>query len=195
MSNGTWTFSFATGAWEKHSPKGTIPNGVPGIVTAYDPVTGKVYLHDDGALYAYTFDTDTFEHLADDAIDYHLTMAIDPDRRRLVLVGAGSVFSYDIGAATVARKPLATTGGAALVSSGYPGLAYDSVNKHIVGWNGGDTVYALDLDTLAWTATTRSGGPGAAADTGTFKRWSYSSKNGIFVVVNGADENVYTFRF
>jgi hypothetical protein len=167
---------------------------VPGIVTAYDPLTSKVYLHDDRALYSYTYDTDTFEHLADDSIDYHLTMALDENKRTLVMVGAGSAYTYDLGAATIARKTLATTGGDAIVASNYPGLAYDPVGKRIVAWSGGDTVYALDLSTSTWTPTTRPGGPGPANQTGTYKRWGYSAKTGVFVLVNGSDQDAYTLR-
>jgi len=195
LSRDTWAFDFATMTWQQRNPTGTIPNGTAGIVSAYDPNTGKVFLHDDWNLYTYDYTTDSYTRLAVDNIDYHLTAVIDPVRKKFVMIGANQAWIYDIGAgSTYTRQALVTTGGDAIISSGYPGLAYDPNTDRIVAWNGGDTVYSLNLDTKVWTPMTFAGGPGAAQMFGTFKRWSYSPASGVYVLVNSMDQNVYTLR-
>jgi hypothetical protein len=196
FSTGTWAFDFTSMKWQKMNSTGTNPSAVPGVVTAYDPNSGKVFLHDDKYLYSYNFSTNKYQRLSgSNPIDYHMTAVIDPIRKTFIIVGAGSVYSYDIGSRfSYTRRTLKTTGGSAIVNSDYPGLAYDPVSGRIVAWNGGNTVYSLNLDTKAWTATTYSGGPGSGLRTGTYKRWNYSPTSGVFVVLNSVDSGAYTFR-
>jgi hypothetical protein len=196
MSRGTWTFSFETERWERRNPKGPIPNAMPGVVSAYDPNTRMIFLHDDKALYSYDVDADRYQRLSgEDPIDYHMTGVIDPLRRKFVIVGAGAVYVYDIGRGSrFARRTLKTTGGAPIVESDYPGLAYHPATHRIIAWNGGDTVYSLDLDSGAWSSTTAAGGPGPARENGTYKRWSYAPAPDVFILVNSADHNARIFR-
>lgn len=197
FGRGTWTFDFGTLTWERRHPSGDIPSAVPGIVSAYDPKTGKVFLHDNLYLYAYDFTRDRYERLMGPApIDYHTTGVLDPVRRKFIVVGGGSVHVYDVGRTSLfgGRRTPKTTGGDAIVNSDYPGLAYDPVTDRIVAWNGGDSVYSLNLETNTWTAVTYPNGPGNAHVNGTYKRWSYSPTSGIFVLVNGMGRNAYGFR-
>ena len=192
----TWMFNFAANRWEAKSPSGPIPSAVPGIVTAYDPNTGKVFLHDTSYLYSYDPNSNSFTRLSGyEALDYHLTAAIDPSRKKFVIVGGGGVVVYDIGPGSAyPAQRWSTTGGSAIESQASPGLAYDPVSDRIVGWSGGNTVYSLNMDTRAWTSTTYSGGPGSAIPTGTFGRWQYSPTSNVFVTINSVDSNAYTFR-
>jgi hypothetical protein len=194
--DGTWTFDMGSKTWQKMNPSGDIPHDVPGIVTAYDPNTGNVYLHDDQYLYSYSFAGNSFQRLSGSNItDYHLSGTIDPVNGKFVMVGAGNVYVYDINPGSAyTRVSLATTGGSSIVNSYYPGLAFDSSQGKIVAWNGGDTVYVLDLESAAWSPITFSGGPGASPANGTYNRWSYSPASGVFVLVNAMDSNVFTLR-
>ncbi len=196
-SNGTWTFNFATNTWQQMNPQGDNPGLDYGNISAYDPNTGKVFLHSNHYLFSYTFSTNTWTRLsADNPIDYHLSATVDPKRKKFVMIGAGSVYLYDISAgSTYTRKTLPTSGGSAIVSSSYPGLAYDPVRDRIVAWNGGNTVYSLNLDTGNWSASTYPGGPGDAVPAGTYDRWSYAPALDVFVLVNMSDQDAYTFRF
>jgi hypothetical protein len=167
FTNDTWTFDFATNVWQRMNPTGPIPRARP-AAAAYDPNTGKVFVHDGNALYAYTFSTDSYEWLSNNTIDelWRLTGIVDPVRKQLLFIGNGQVLRYDIA----------------------PGSNY------VLGWHGGDTVYSLNLDTNVWTATTHTGGPGAAISTGTYDRWSYSTTSNAFVLVNRTDQNAFSFR-
>jgi hypothetical protein len=197
LADDTWTYSFADQQWEQRAPTGPIPHGVPGVVADYDPQTHKIFVHDDTSLYSYDVDTDAYQLLAEgESIDYHMTAAIDPIRRKLLIVGAESVLSYDLDPqAGYVRETLATTGGDELVNSGYPGLAYDPANGgRIVGWNGGDTVYSLDLDQGTWTRLIAANGPGTANETGTYKRWRHIDGTDAFLLINGITQNAFLFR-
>jgi hypothetical protein len=192
----TWTLNMATLAWQKMNPAGPIPKAVPGIVTAYDKNTGLVFLHDDFNLYSYNFSSNTYAQLAsNNSIVYTMSAVIDPVRKKFLIIGGGEAWIYDITAGgAYTRTALNSTGGSAIIDSGYPGLAYDPVADRIVAWNGGNTVYSLNLDTNTWTPTTYSGGPGAAINTGTYKRFSYSPASGAFIVVNQMGNNAVTLK-
>src|SRR5262249_3862293 len=162
-----------------------------GIVTAYDPNTGKVFLHDSLNLFAYSPANNAYEQLTNNdsgnSIDYHMSATIDPKRKKFVILGGGQAWIYDISGNKFTLKPLIGTGGSAIVNAGYPGLAYSSTRDRIVAWKGGDTVYELNLDTNSWTSTSYSGGP-SAARWGVFGHWQYSPTLDVFVTVSNTDK-------
>lgn len=199
FGKGTWTLDLGTLTWEPRNPKGDNPIAGSGIVSAYDPSTGKVFLDDGAYFYSYDFKEDRYERLSgSNGIGYHSTAVIDPVRKQFVIVGGGRVHVYAIaktgGLLGPSRRILSTKGGDPIVGSSYPGLAFDPVTGRIVAWNGGDTVYSLELETGVWTPMTYPGGPGPALRRGTYKRWSYSAASGVFVVVNMMTSNAFAFR-
>lgn len=196
LADDTWTYSFADQVWGHRDPSGPIPHAVPGVIADYDPVTHKVFLHDDTSLYSYDIDQDAYELLVEgESIDYHMTGVIDPNQSKLVLVGAGSVLTYDLdGSNGYSRETLTTTGADDLVSSGYPGLTYDSSVGRIVAWNGGGSAYSLDVENSVWTTLEGSGGPGEANETGTYKRWRHINGTDAFLVINAINQNAWLFR-
>jgi hypothetical protein len=155
-----------------------------------------VFVHDLEVLYAYDPAADRYERLSGGPeIDYHMTAVLDPVRRKLLVVGAGQAYIYDVGPKSWhMRRTLRTTGGDPIVKSLYPGMTYDPDRDRIVAWNGGNTVYVLNLETRVWTPITYPGGPGPALETGTYRRWSYSRASGVFVVVNSVDSDAYALR-
>jgi hypothetical protein len=200
----TWTFDFATMQWQNMRPGGTLPRGEAGMMTAYDPNTGRVYVHDRQHLYAYDFASNTYTRVSSSAVNlgYHLMATIDPKRKLFVIVGydtsagGGRVHTYNIGSGTATLSTWSTTGGSGIVGQMYPGLEYDPVRDRVVAWNGGNTVYSLNLDTRAWTTATMTGAPSSPsrAGDGTHGRWRYSPASDVFVLVNEYDQNAYTFR-
>lgn len=191
--NDTWTFDFSTNRWQLMNPAGPLP--VYGVTaSAYDPVTQKVYLHDTYGFSSYDFATNRYTRLIDNFFtDYHLTAAIDPVRRKFVLLGDGvQVIDLD----TLAVSRLATTNTPAFVTSRqYPGLAYDPVTQRFVAWHGGNAVHALDLATASWTPVAAGVGPNVPApQQGTHGRWNYFPQYGVFALVNSIDQNAFVFR-
>jgi hypothetical protein len=199
----TWTFDFATMKWQRMDPAGPAPRGEAGMMTAYDPNTGRVYLHDRINLYAYDFATNAYTKISTQnvTLGYHMMATIDPKRKLFIIAGldvsagGGRVYAYDIGPNTNGQMQRWTTTGATnMVSEAYPGLEYDPVRDRVVAWNGGNTVYSLNPDTKEWTTVTAAGSPGTESRDGTFGRWRYSPTDDVFVLINGPSQNGYTFR-
>jgi hypothetical protein len=196
MLGDTWTLNLANLAWQKMNPSGPSPEPNFGRVTAYDPATRKVYIHDQQYLYSYTFETNTYARLSPSTlIDQYMTATIDTKRNLFVIVGRGSVYAYSIApGSSYTRQTWSTTGDTSMVNGTFAGLAYDPVTDRIVAWSGGNTVYSLNPDTKVWTAITYSGGPGAAMSNGTYGRFAYSAASNAFVVVNSVDRNAFALR-
>jgi len=193
----TWVFDFAAGRWENRKPSGENPSPHHGSTCAYDPVSRKLWWPESNygrpGLYSYDYDANVWtRHNEADFSNGYQTSAVDTRRGKLVMVGNGDLYVYDLRDGKFRRESLKTTGGNALVAAGVPGLDYDPVADRIVGWAGGP-VYALDLDTKVWTAYDPPGAP-TPAPNGTFGRWQYVPSVGAFIVVNSIDENVHFFK-
>jgi ferric-dicitrate binding protein FerR (iron transport regulator) len=195
----TWTFDFETKTWENRRPSGPNPSAGFGCAAAYDPVTRKLWWGDDyhasyrqtQGLFSYEFETNAWTRHDSDEF-YFYTSTIDLRRGRLVFVGRGEVFVYDVRGSGATRRPWKTTGGDGFIAKTNPGLDYDPVRDRIVGWHGG-AVYALNPETGVWTAHDASGAPTTTAN-GVFGRWRYVPVLDAFVVVTGIDENVHLYR-
>lgn len=200
----TWTFDFQSNTWKRMQPAGPIPDGDAGMMTAYDPDTGLIYLHDRKHLYAYDVQLDTYTQLTDNAttLGYHLSAEIDSRARKFVIVGydsvqgAGRVYTYDISVnSSYDQQQLSTSGGTPIVNEAYPGLAYDPNTGEIVAWSteAGSSVYSLDVNDGTWSQMAFPGGP-APSSNGTHGRWRYSPNSKVFVTVNRVADNVYLFK-
>jgi hypothetical protein len=210
----TWTLDLATLEWTDMQPSGG-PEPRPGKVADYDPDSGAVYLHDTYAFWRYDYDTNTFTELAASFIDYHMTGRIDPVRREFVILGcrgcdpSGGAKRISIAEGSDYQLEDITAslqGCDALIETSSPGLAFDTVGERLVGWAGGNDVYALDLETLVCTRYESEGGPPpppelefagpyGAQGNGTFGRWRYFPDEGVFAVVNDWQQNAFVFRF
>jgi hypothetical protein len=200
----TWMFDFATNKWERKNPSGPLPRAIPGILTAFDPVSGLIYLYDDLYFYSYDVAADRYTQLttSQQPVGYHLNATIDPQRRKFVIAGydniqgGGRVWAIDIGPnSDYRREAVNTTGGAALLQQRYPGLEYDPSSGTIMAWGEGtpNVVYSLNLDTREWTTVTFSGGPTPVGN-GTHGRWRYSPDDNVFVLANRVDDDVRVVR-
>lgn len=194
----TWIFNPNTNTWKRVQPKGQHPQGNYGIVSAYNPNTGKVVFHDQRGLYTYQYSDDggRYTRLVDDR-DYgiHLSAEFDPQRNVFVMIGGGQAFYYDLspGMSSVRRR-LNAKGDTEIINSQGPGLVYDPQLKQLVAWAGGNKVYMLDMDNRTWTAVSQPGDPGPAICNGTYGRWAYSAKSGKYVVYNWYENNAYALR-
>ncbi|NUZ05169.1 hypothetical protein [Piscinibacter koreensis] len=187
----TWTYDYKTNAWIMMLAR-SLPDGF-GTMAVYDAATKQVFVKDTAAFYAYSLETNSYRKLADHAVDYHLSAAIDTKRRKFVMLGNG-VQVIDL--STNEMTTLQTTNAPGLVSwKQSPGVAYDPVADRIVAWHGGSEVWALDMDTLVWTQVATGPGPTSAAPyQGTFGRWGYIPQYNVFAMINSIDENAWVFR-
>jgi hypothetical protein len=196
----TWVFDFASNQWIQ---KANLPicDGCAYLEqsTAYDPVTGHIWLVQSGnELFEYTPSTNTWAARGGSSVGSDHAGALDWKRHKFVVIGGGSAYFYDVSqTGTVARQTLNTTGATGIIGTRYPGLAYDPVADRMVAWNGGADVYILNMDTLVWTKQTTTGPvvPTAAASAGTYGRFRYIPSKNVYVVVNDIDQNVFIYRY
>jgi hypothetical protein len=197
MKDDTWTLNLATMTWQRMNHSGPAPNGNYGWVTAYDAVSQKVLIHDYFNLYAYSLESNSYTAVKvnSSAISQGMTGVIDTKRRKFVMIGDGAVIAYDLAVGGgYARQAWATSGASSIVQQSYIGLAYDAAGDRVVAWDGGNSVYVLNIDTKVWTQLTYPNGPGAARNNGTYGRFAYSPASGVFVLVNSVDSNAYALR-
>lgn len=200
--NDTWTFDFGSSQWARRDPtkgKGRPATGYPnlgeGIVADYDPVTKKVYVGDTAAWFSYETKTNTYAELNHYAtFSYQMSGAIDPEKRLFVLFGGGMARAYDLKHNTLNIWDKQTVGCFGLQEAGYPGVAYDSKLKKIVGWAGGDAVYVFDADKKDCTKLQFPNGPGKPQQAGTLGRFRYFPSLDAFVLVNDWKQDAYFLR-
>jgi ferric-dicitrate binding protein FerR (iron transport regulator) len=192
----TWTFDFATKAWENRSPSGDRPPTWVGNCSAYDPQTRKIWWGEgrtpnNAGLYSYDFDGNRWTKHARDQF-YYQTSAVDLRRGLLVCVGDGKLFAHDVRGASAARRALQTSGGAEFIAKPNPGWDYDAGVDRLVGWAGG-AVQVLNLETNAWKSYDAPGAP-KATQNGIYGRWRYVPSLDVFVVVTGIDDDVHFYK-
>ena len=205
-SNDTWTLNLGTLQWTRMDPhKGAQPRTIIGVVMSdFDSNTKFVFLNNLRDFYSYNFDTNSYSRLRfdDRDVSYHMTAAIDQGRRLFVMFGGesdenGGVKVINIGPHSnyqVQDWNARVKGCEALRSASYPGLAYDPVQKLIVGWAGGDTVYLFNPDTKTCTPVTYPNGPGAQQQNGTHGRFRYFANLDVFALVNDVRQDAFLFR-
>lgn len=200
--NDTWAFSLSGLSWQKKAyPPACAPCGDFGMVMAYDSVTGHVWLSSP-SYYLYEYDPATNTYTVRSSaigIGYGMSGAIDTKRNRFVFVGSYGVEMFDLNlSGTIPLQHLSTTGATGIVGTKFPGVVYDPVSDRIVAWNGGASVYTLNLDTLVWTrvdpAPSNTVTPTAGAAQGTYGRFQYSPSRNAFVAVNDIDQDVYVYK-
>jgi hypothetical protein len=200
-SGETWQFNPGALSWQRMNQPLANRVSSDGWVAAYDPNSGRVFLwnHGDGYLYAYDPSANSWKQLPNSygQFDYHMSPVVDPVRKRLYVFGHNEQWMYDISAGSAGssypRQNANTTGGAAFLANDSPGLAYDSAQDRIVGWDGGNTVWLLNPATGAWTSQTHAGGP-AAMSNGTFGRFRYVPALNLFVTCNSISADCSTLR-
>jgi hypothetical protein len=198
----TWTLDLSTFHWTRRDPTGgkgrpatDYPNLGEGVVADYDPVSKKVIVGDTAAWYSYDAHTNAYALLNRRGLfSYLMTGAIDPDRRLFVLFGGGQIRAFDLRQNQLLNWDRETKGCDAIENTSYPGLTYDSSQKKIIGWVGGDSVYAFDPSSKTCTSMTFPGGPGNEQPNGTLGRFRYFPALGIFALVNNWKQDAYVLR-
>lgn len=191
----TFTYDFTNNRWQM--PLANAPwKGTFGTMAVYDAQTQQVYVKPaDHDFFVYSPQANKYTKLntEDQFVDYHLSATIDTKRRKFVMIGDG-VQVIDLN--THRMTKMATTNTPAFVNTKQsPGIDYDPVADRIVAWHGGRNVYALNMDTGAWTQVASNVGPSSAGkEQGTFGRWGYIPQYKVFALVTDIDENAWVFR-
>lgn len=200
----TWFFDFERLVWER---KSDVPEAYAtgySNTSDYDVVTGHVFMRGTRYLMEYDPLNDKWIYRSNSEGNLQLGMtgAIDPVRRKFVMIGLGEAYVYDISKKGILEKEnLVTSGAVEIESCNAPGFVYDPVSDKFVSWCTGGDVYSLNMETLAWekhlpTGTVMPGDPVVANTNynGTFGRWRYIPSRNVFVLVYGINENVYFYR-
>lgn len=201
----TWTFDFVTQSWSQMSDAEDTSYS---IVTAYDPVTQHVFHHGNDTLSEYDPVADEWTMRADWEASFPLgtTAAIDPGRRKLVMIGRGYALIYDLTpSGPLVLESLVTSGATEIVNGNAPGFVYDPAIDKFVAWSGEPDIglapqdlFVLDLDSRVWSrispAASNTVIPTVASSTGTFGRFQYLPARNAYVVVNHVDNNVFFYR-
>ncbi len=200
MSAATWVFDLGRMEWKSLDPhQGDSPGNNPGAIAEHDPNTGTVILTDIANLFRYDPVRNSYKKLRPlSGVDYRLSGVIDPDRKLFIMIGGpGQFWAIGIGENSkfeVQDWSRKVTGCDLLRYARSPGLAYDAELRVIVGWAGGDTVYLFQPETRTCATETYPGGPGAAQPNGTFGRFQYFSRLGVFALVNDWKQNAFLLR-
>jgi len=206
-SGDIWTYNFSGTnpgtQWQSMNP--AILGGAPGSLCGsscfgwtaqYHSNKQLLFFKDIYYLYTYDFASNAVTQVSS-RLDANLytSAVIDTDRNLYIEIGGGVVNSFDIsGTAPYNGVRRSATGATAVVNASSPGLAYDPIQKRVVAWDGGNTIYLLDTGTWTWSTVTYSGGPAKVGSQGTFGRFAYSPTSNVFVSCNSVDSNCYTLR-
>ncbi len=204
--NLTFIFDFQSSKWIKET--NPTPNPSIGAIAIYDKVADKVWMHNAGkGTFMSEFNPKKREWTnrgtmwteSDGWIGYYWSGAIDPIRRKLIAIGNGNLYLWDLSKkGDIANTKPITTGATEVLSMKSPGFQYDPVSDQFIAWNGGANIYTLDIDTMKWTkvppAPSNTVIPTSAAEMGTFGRFRYVPSRNVFITVNRVNENVYIYR-
>jgi MYXO-CTERM domain-containing protein len=198
-------FDFSTNKWEPGRFADTPCNNLIGSITAFDPVSGHLFQHGGDQSWLIELDlagnawAEHGDQFSGSYVDYYKTAAIDPNARKMVAVGNGEVWTWDLGAqGQISGMMVTTTGPTDAQAVASPGLEYDPTIQELVAWADGTTVYSLNVPTLVWTAhppaQTNTVTPTARNGNGTFGRFRYSPIRNVYVLVNNVDEDVFVYK-
>jgi hypothetical protein len=197
-------FDFNDRTWD--NSRTPVPKfGVPLTASAYDPVTGNIWVASSstgGRLMEYNPTADAWATHASLNMAYYGTAAIDTVRHNMLVVGGyggqRQILLFDLDNPKAAPQVPATSGATDLEKKAAPGLAYDPVLDKYVGWAGGGDVYLLDPETFVWTkkgpAANNTVIPTSANANGTYGRFRYIPSRNVYIAVNRPNENVYIYR-
>lgn len=207
-SNKLFAFDFSTLKW--HHDRSPMPNGTVGYdsVSAYDSKTGLVWVHGSmmGGLYSYNPLHDKWNGpYSRSYLTIYPTAAIDPAKNLMVAVGGGAykppsqavLWRLDDPGKRIDLGKM-TSGPKKIEGAKAPGFVFDPEIQMFVGWDGGGDVYLLDPSNWRWHRIEPSAGnpvvPPEPSSNGTYGRFRYVPSKNAFILVNGADQDVYFYK-
>ncbi len=214
VSSATWLFDTAQKRWKELSRwDGSLPDANPDVTarptnilpgldvfSVYDPVTGNIFAHGNRRLKQFNPKTNQWTLMTDNnnssSTGVHSSAAYDYKNNRLVVIGGSSDYTinpsyYQIISRGLSQQAiyhdLVTTGDNDIQFTDAPGIAYEPDADVFVAWNGGQSIYVLDMNVNPpnWDKVVLQGdNPGPAAKAGTFGRLRYVPDKKIMMLVN-----------
>lgn len=189
----TWLFDVEHRRWTRVADT---PMSTAGLVTAVDHATGRVIVHGGWQLFAYDIARDAYRPVSrreGHRGNGYSGVIVD---RWFYMLGHGEVRRYALDASgPVTVEVVPTRGATEILTATAPGVDWDPDRKCIVAWSGGASIYLLDPVTATWTVEELPGtAPGRASRNGTYGRFRRLPSHGIYVLVNGVEEDVYFVR-
>lgn len=209
-SGNTWLFDFdaqpAESGWQHIQDS----KGGCGMISAFDAATGHIWYAAGGTLLEFdplNLDNPWTDHpgVFNELFKFYMTADIDPNRRKLAALGGTGYGGFpktllvDLAADPIPRaEVLATTGATEIEDSDAAGFVFDPVSDRFIAWNGGASVYALDVDSKVWSrmdpAATNAIVPSKPQPNGTYGRFRYIPSKNAFILVNDVTENVFFYK-
>jgi hypothetical protein len=188
----TWVWTPGTDTWQKNTPTGTLP---PADVqaTAYDPLTGHVWVLTPGCLDEYDPVTNAYNRAVgcQTPIPSHPHVALDPDRRRLYVCAELVCGYYNL--STFAYVPITDPVCTPLMVA-FPGLEWDDVRNVVRGWVGGKNIYTIDPTTNTCSVDVFEGGPGYTPTYEVGSRFQYAQDLNAFLVGTKVEDDFFLLR-
>ena len=198
-------FNFDNMSWEKAITFPDSDSGYSSFISAYDPVSGYVYFRQG----IYTDETGRYNPVTNEwdlvvspnyKANYMWNAVVDPKHGKFLSFGSGSTsgtYALDI-ENPASSGVLNATGDTEIESKRGPGADYDQFNQRVVGYNGSEYLFALDLDQNKWEKVYPSASntvtPPPPPYNGTYGRFRYIPKYNVFILVNHALKNVFFFK-
>ncbi len=189
-----WEFNPATGKWTALNVPitGNFPIGAK---TIFDPVTSRIIIVDQKQSFAYdpADGTIKFGNQGDNVAEGN--MALDPSRRRTVIVSASGLSIVDI-AGDIPGPPtrFAPSGDVpASFGEGW-GMSYDAAADRFLLWSGSREIYALDAETGEMTLYPNAVGPAPPPSNKVFSKWECLEELDACVGYNNWNSGVWIYR-
>jgi hypothetical protein len=166
----------------------------------YDPVGDSVWLWDQSNyLWKYAPSTNTMTQMGYTyGINSYTTALVDYVHHLYLLIGGGGAWQADLTQTTPTLTEIdsSMTGCSAMISQGYPGLAYDPVQDAVVSWIAGtNNVIVYNTTTKTCTTQTYATGPsGLTVTNGISGHFRYFPALGVFALLTNYQQNAWVLR-
>ncbi len=180
------------------------------MISAYDSLTGRVWYSAGQTLFEFdplNLESPWTAHpgVFTDSFQFYMTAAIDPQSRILAaLGGTGYGATPRVQVVYLDQIPiphavtLETTGATEIENSDAAGFDFDPVSGRFIAWNGGASVYALDVAARQWIRLDPEYSnpivPSDPAEKGTYGRFRYIPDKNIFILTNKVTENTFFYK-
>lgn len=201
-TRGTWFYHRDTGLMERLPDiplMGESEFGATSLYTyaVFDAARGQVLLRTRNKCMGYTITTKTWTWQGScPYIESDASVAFDPERRVLLLLGQGFVEMWNTSTVPWTRIGSALTGDQTAVTAHGPGLIFDPIGKQYFAHVGGRDLYRINRDTWAVTKIIGAGvDPGPAYfSSGNQGRFRYVRNTDGLIVVSSIDANVFYYQ-